>query len=224
MLPPTLTTRQEVPDIVAGTRDRLGSAGASPHAATATRTTRRAASNRDGITRRGRIRRGSGSGGSLDDDRRSTRGHPIDGFVAQGVGQRVLGARNVRRGPSVHPAQESAGLLPERNELRVLDPPATRQLLDDQLGVEQQVDLAGAQLTGEGERPNDRGVFRDVVRLDTEELGDRGVGAGSRVAGVGARRVDERGPGRGWSGVAACGPVGPDDQAERACAGCPRRR
>ena len=63
---------------------------------------------------------------------------------------------------------------------------------------------------GEIERPDDTGVLGDVVGLDAEVVGDRGVGLGAMVAGVRPGQVVERGPERRGSGVAAGGAVGPD--------------
>jgi hypothetical protein len=85
-------------------------------------------------------------------------------------------------------------------------------LLDDELRVEEQVDLRRAELAGEGQGPDDAGVLGDVVRLDAEIVGDRGVGGRQRVAGIGPPGVDEESAGRGRSGVAASRAVGPDDE------------
>ena len=99
--------------------------------------------------------------------------------------------------------------------LRVLDPPATGELLDDQLRIEDQRDFPGPELARQVEGPNDARVLGDVVRLDPEIVRDRGVGRCPRVPGIRARGVDENRPGRRRSRVAAGRPVGPDDQAQR---------
>ena len=155
----------------------------------------------------------------MDDDRGSARRDAIDRLVAEGVGEGVLSAGDMCRRPAVEGPQDPAGLFPEWDQLRVLDAPAAGQLLDDQLGVQEQVDLARAELPRETQRTDDRRVLGDIVRLDAEELGDGGVRSCARIAGVGARGVDERGSGRRRSGIAARGPVGPDDQATRASGG-----
>ena len=60
--------------------------------------------------------------------------HPIDGFIAHRVRQRVLGTRDVRRGPAVRErAQLLQRLRPEWPELEVLDAPPAGELLDDEL-------------------------------------------------------------------------------------------
>ena len=114
------------------------------------------------------------------------------------------GSRTSGRSPRSEPPRR----LPQRDQLRVLDPPAARELLDDQLRVEEHRDLPGAELRGQGERPDDGRVLGDVVRLDAEELRDRRVGHGSRVAGVGPAQVDQDRPGR---------------RRARGCRGRPRR-
>ncbi|MEA2578836.1 MAG: hypothetical protein QOD78_2424 [Chloroflexota bacterium] len=201
----------------------VSNAAGPSQAARAIRTTNNAVRNLAGITGRGRSGAGSGSG-PHDDDRRPARCDTVDRLVAERIGQRVLGPRYVRRRPAVEATQDPTGLLPQGDQLGILDPPATGQLLDDELGVQEQVDLASTQLAGEAQGPDDGGVLRDVVRLDAEELRDRRVGAGSWVAGVRTRGVDERGAGRSRPGIAARGPVGSDDQAERPIAGGARRR
>jgi hypothetical protein len=118
------------------------------------------------------------------------------------------------RGPAVERSERLPGRFPEWDQLGVLDPPAARELLDDQLGIEEHRHLAGTQLAGQGKGPDDPGVFRDVVRLDAEVVRDRGVGRSPRVGGVRPRGIDEDGPGRGGTRVAASRAVGPDDQLE----------
>src|SRR5262249_24633387 len=56
-------------------------------------------------------------------------------------------------------------------------------------------------------------VLRDVVRLDPEELGDRGVRLRPRIPGVGPGEVDQDRPRGRRPRIAAGGPVGPDDVA-----------
>ena len=69
-------------------------------------------------------------------------GRPVDRLVGERVGDRVLGPWHVRRGPALEAREHLAAGRPERDQLGVLDPPPAGELLDDQLRVEQQVDLA----------------------------------------------------------------------------------
>ena len=62
------------------------------------------------------------------------------------------------------------------------------ELLDDELRIEEQVDLASPELAGELEGADDPGVLRHVVGLDTEVVRDRGVRDRAVVAGIGATR------------------------------------
>jgi hypothetical protein len=117
------------------------------------------------------------------------------------------------RGPAPEPTERPAAGRPERDELRVLDPPAPGDLLDDELRVEEQVDLGGAELGSQLERPDEPGVLGDVVRLDAQVVGDGGVRRRARVASIGPAQVVERGPGRCRPWVAASRAVGPDDEA-----------
>ena len=153
----------------------------------------------------------SGSRASHD-GRGTTRGDAIDRLVGERVRGRVLGAWHVIGRPAIERAERPSSLFPQRDQLCVLDPPAAGQLLDDQLRVEEHRDLAGTELLGEGERPHDSRVFGDVVRLDAEEVGDRGVSRRERVAGVGPRGVDQDGARRCGPGVAASRAVGADDE------------
>ena len=155
----------------------------------------------------------SGSGGDIRSryhDGRPARSDPVDRRVAQRVGEGVLGPRHVRCRPPLEAAQDPPGGLPERDELRVLDPPATGQLLDDEVRIEQQRHLPRPQLGRKRERPDDGGVLGDVVRLDAEILGDRGVRSRPRVAGVRSRQIDQDRAGRRRARVPAGGPVGSD--------------
>src|SRR4029078_7948483 len=103
----------------------------------------------------------SGSG-PPNDDRRPTRRDAVDRLVAERVRERVLGARYCRPVSALEAAQRPPGLLPERDQLRVLDPPAPGQLLDDQLRVQEHDDLARPELAGEPEGPEQRPVPRDA--------------------------------------------------------------
>ena len=76
----------------------------------------------------------------------------VDRFVAERVGLAVLRARRVGRRPAAEPAKEPLRLGVERLELRVLHPPATVQLLDDQLRVEDEIDRVGTELLGDASR------------------------------------------------------------------------
>src|SRR5262249_20220088 len=74
---------------------------------------------------------------------------------------------------------------------------------------------AGAELQPEADRPDDRRVLGDVVGLDTEVVGDRGIRRRERVARVAARERDEDGACRGRAGIAAGGAIGSDHVARR---------
>jgi hypothetical protein len=137
----------------------------------------------------------SRSAGPPDDGCRPARSDAVDRLVGQRVGGGVLSPRDVDRRPAIEGAERLAGGLPQRDELRVLDPPAAGQLLDDQLGVEQHRHLAGTELARQLQRPDDGRVLGDVVRLDAEVVGDRGVGRRSRVGGVRSGGVDQDRPG-----------------------------
>jgi hypothetical protein len=139
----------------------------------------------------------------------------IDRLVRQRIGGGVLGPWHVDGRPAIEGSQCSAGGLPERDELRVLDAPAAGELFDDELRVEEHRDLARTELAGEGERADDPCVLGDVICLDPEVVGDRGVGGSSGIGRVRSRGVDQdRTRGR-RSGIAAGGTVGPDDEAQR---------
>jgi hypothetical protein len=92
----------------------------------------------------------------------------IDGLVAQGIGGAVLGSWDVDRRPALEPPKELARLGVEGLELGILDPPAPVDLLDDELGVEHQMDLARPQLGGQTERADTGRVLGHVVGLDPE--------------------------------------------------------
>src|SRR6185295_17477633 len=113
----------------------------------------------------------------------------------------VLGARYVRGGPAREPVKGLPGCGPQRDELGVLDPPPTRELLDDQLRVEEQVDLARAELTRELERADDTSVFGDVVGLDAEIVRDRRVRPRERITGIGPVGPEQCRAGRCGPGV-----------------------
>ena len=146
--------------------------------------------------RRGRARgRGSGSAGG---GRRTTEAGPpawarsiasLASASATLFWARGTCAAVQRRKPPRMPRSRG----PQRDELGVLDPPSTRELLHDELGVEQQVDLRGAEVAGQLEGPQRAGVLGHVVGLDAEVVGDRGVGDGPRVARIRAGQVVQRG-------------------------------
>ena len=95
-----------------------------------------------------------------------------EGVVERHVGERVGGPvvrpRLVDRGPSAERAQASRRLGEEALQLGVLDPPAAVQLLHDELRIETQVDLLGAQPLGLAQRQHEPRVLGDVVRPDAE--------------------------------------------------------
>jgi hypothetical protein len=155
-----------------------------------------------------------------DDHLRGPAGHhPVDRLVGERVGNGVLGPRDVGGRPEPERAEDGLRLGPQRLQLRVLDPPAAVQLLDDQLGVEEQVDPIGAQLAGEAKRPNDARPLGDVVRRPAEVFRDRGVGPGKGIERIAARAVDQGDPQGRRPGVAARRPVCSDDEAQPAAGG-----
>ena len=128
--------------------------------------------------------------------------------LASAIRHRVLRAGHVTGGPAVEPGQRPASRGPQRDELGVLDPPAAGQLLDDQLRVEQQVDLAGAELPGQVERPDDARCTR------------RRCSSGRR----GSRRSRRPGPPGGRGHRAAAGRTAPRRaRRARGCRAPPRR-
>ena len=81
----------------------------APHAAIARTTAARIRAR--GWVRTAGGRRGGASGSGPDDhDRGSAGGHPVDRLVAQGVGDRVLGPRDVRRRPALEAAKRPPGV------------------------------------------------------------------------------------------------------------------
>src|SRR5579862_3110125 len=97
-----------------------------------------------GILRPARAWNGRGPVRPPDDDRRAAGPDAIDRLVGQGVGGRVLGARDVVGRPAPEAAKRPPDLGVERDDLEVLDPPAAVDLLHDQLRVEEQVDFGRA--------------------------------------------------------------------------------
>jgi hypothetical protein len=97
--------------------------------------------------------------------------------------------------PPLESTESPLRIAVECLQLRVLHPPAAVQLLDDEERIEEEPDLPCAELRGEDERADDRRVLGDVVRLDPEVVGDRGVRWRARVERVGAIEVDEDRPG-----------------------------
>ena len=120
---------------------------------------------------------------------------PVDRLVGQARPPTEFWARGTCAArPAVEAGQRPARRRPQRDQLRVLDPPPAGELLDDELRVEQQLDLARAQLAGQVERPDDARVLGDVVGLDAEVVGDRGVGRrpGRRARPGAARSIQRR--------------------------------
>jgi len=120
----------------------------------------------------------------------------------------------MRRRPALKTRKSPPGGRPERDELGVLDPPATGKLFDDQLRIEQQMDLASAELTGERKGAHHSRVLGDVVRLDPQVVGDRGVRHRTIVTGVGSRQGVQRSPEGRRARVAAGGTVGANDETQ----------
>jgi len=97
--------------------------------------------------------------------------------------------------PAPEPCEGRPDLGVERRDLEVLDPPATVDLLDDQLGVEQQVDLGRPELEGESQGADDADVLRNVVGANAQVFADRREGPGQRIARTGLGCVDQDCPG-----------------------------
>jgi hypothetical protein len=116
--------------------------------------------------------------------------------------------------PAPEPDEGRPDLGVERRDLEVLDPPATVDLLDDELGVKQEVDLGRPELEGQGQRADDADVLGNVVGADAQVLADRRERPGQRIARAGLRRVDQDRSGRRRPGVALGGAIRPDDQPE----------
>jgi hypothetical protein len=116
--------------------------------------------------------------------------------------------------PAPEPGKGRPNLGVERRDLEVLDPPATVDLLDDELGVKQEIDLGRPELEGEGQRADDADILGNVVGANAQVLADRRERPGQRIARTGLRRVDQDRPGGRRPGVALGRAVGPDDQPE----------
>ena len=110
--------------------------------------------------------------------------------LASAIGHRVLGPRHVRRRPAVEPAERLARRGPQRDELGVLDPPAAGQLLDDQLRIEQEVDLARAQLRARSSARTTPVYSATLLVWTPEVLRDRGVRDAPRCRGHRPAQVD----------------------------------
>ncbi len=117
-----------------------------------------------------------------DHDGRTAGRDPVERLVGQRVGGAVLRARHVAGAPAAEAAEAGGRLGVERDELGVLDPPAAPQLLHDQHRIEQERELVGPQLLGEGEGPQEPGVLGDVVGLAAERLRRRWRSAGRPAA------------------------------------------
>ena len=91
--------------------------------------------------------------------------------LASAVRGRVLGPRHVGRRPALEPGERRLRLGPQRLQLRVLDPPAAVELLDDELRVEEQVDLLArpSRWASSSARTHAR-PLGDVVGLDAQRL------------------------------------------------------
>ena len=86
----------------------------------------------------------SASGRAPHDRGRAAGLGAVDGLVGQRVGHGVLGARDVRRGPALEAGQGPRGTAVHSGISLASLTRQRPQLLDDELRVEQQVDLAGA--------------------------------------------------------------------------------
>src|SRR3990170_1788059 len=137
-------------------------------------------------------------------------GAPVEGGVGEGIGDPVLRPRDVARAPALQAGEPLQGCPIERRELRVADPLAPRQLLDDELRIEAQLHLAGTEPFRGFKSENERHVLGHVVGRDPERLADgshrRGALATGRVS------VEQDGAGGGGPGIAPRGPVGAHDQ------------
>ena len=151
--------------------------------------------------------RSSGSSTSAAPDRGDAAALAVERLVGQPVGVLVLLPRHpgVRRAERRQPVR----LRRERPHVGVLDLPAARHLLDDELGVHPDLDVGvRGELLGQPEPGDQAGVLRDVVGGHA----DRGAVLGDHLAGVGVlqhRAVRRR------AGVAARAAVGLDDDRGR---------
>ena len=152
-------------DPVEGGR-RLGTPHARrPRGSPRRRTEHARRASRDGHTAGSGANRGQPHHGG-----RSALRHAIERLVRERVRLRVERPRDVRRRPAPEPAEDRLRRRPQRLQLGVLHPPSTVELLDDELGVEEQVDPVGTQLAGELERADDARPLGDVVRLEGRAL------------------------------------------------------
>ncbi len=92
----------------------------------------------------------------------------VERAVHECVGLRVPGARDRADRPGVELLELAQGLLVQRRHIRALDLVLAVDLLGDQLGVVDHLDLGGAQLTGALEAEQEAAVLGDVVRRMTE--------------------------------------------------------
>src|SRR5688572_30064725 len=72
--------------------------------------------------------------------------YSVEGLVHERIGCRVLLATDVANRPALELAQRPADLRVELAQARILDPVLPLHLLDDQLRVADELDLAGAEL------------------------------------------------------------------------------
>ena len=135
----------------------------------------------------------------------------VHGLVREPVGVRVAGSRHPGIGHPAEPPRHVLGRAGQRAEVRVLDLPAARHLLDDQLRVHPDLDVgARGEFRGGAEPGHQARVLGHVVRRRAQAL----PGLGQHLAG---RRVaDQRAVPR-RARVAAGAAVGLDDEPAAHC-------
>src|SRR3954454_5239178 len=127
----------------------------------------------------------------------------VERLVDERVGGRVLRPRDAAHAPAPELRKRVPGLRMQRLHVRVLDLVLAVDLLGDELGVVDDLDLVGAERAGAVEAQQEPAVLGDVVRHAAEQLArfvedlalrrrdDRRSGGGSRVAAGAAVHVDD---------------------------------
>src|SRR3954454_11741441 len=128
----------------------------------------------------------------------------VERLVDERVGRRVLRARHAADAPADEAAEGLLGRRMQGLHVGVLDLVLAVDLLGDELGVVDDLDLVGAQRAGPREPEQQAAVLGHVVRHDAEQL----VGLVEHLA-VGRR---DHGGRRGRPGVAAGAAVDVDDE------------
>src|SRR5207249_8050324 len=99
------------------------------------------------------------------------RGRPaVERRVRKRVGGTVLGSRDMPRAPARESAEARDRLPMQGNELRVAHAEASVELLDDELRIEEQLDLPGAESLGGVEGKEEGDVLGHVIGRRAERL------------------------------------------------------